>query len=303
MNKQTEIKIHPDYPEEYITGKVTFFGREFKVTPDVLIPRLETEWLVRRARKYLEKSAQRRVHTVEWNNNFPETIQLSNHPTIWPSDQPTIIIDIGCGSGIIGTSVADLADEVVFLDISPEALRVAEENFRTHFPEKKAQFIVSDLLGELPLQRESREAGRDLVSEQKSSVTSWQLLCKGASRILFLANLPYIKARDWEYMSADTHFEPELALFGGEETGFEMYERLFEQIWDYSAHCRVHTVEWNNNFLETIWPPYYPTIWLCIEFGFDQREIAEETIKKYGWEYEFFQDYAGIERFCEIIVS
>jgi len=33
-------------------------------------------------------------------------------------------------------------------------------------------------------------------------------------------------------MSADTHFEPELALFGGDETGFEMYERLFSQVQD-----------------------------------------------------------------------
>jgi methylase of polypeptide subunit release factors len=32
-----------NYPQEYIDGKVTFFGRDFVVTPDVLIPRLETE--------------------------------------------------------------------------------------------------------------------------------------------------------------------------------------------------------------------------------------------------------------------
>ena len=34
------------------------------------------------------------------------------------------------------------------------------------------------------------------------------------STTLFVANLPYIKNADWENMSADTHFEPELALFG-----------------------------------------------------------------------------------------
>lgn len=37
------------------------------------------------------------------------------------------------------------------------------------------------------------------------------------------------------------------------------------------------------------------------EFGFDQREIAEKIIKNYGWKYEFFADYAGVERFAEII--
>lgn len=211
---------HPDYPEEYITGKVNFFGRDFVVTPDVLIPRLETEWLVRRARKIIQ------------------------------SGDIKTIVDIGCGSGIIWVSCADLADEVIFLDISPEALEVAEKNFRTHFPEKKAQFIVSDLL-ENYLPRENT---------------------------LLLANLPYIKWWDWKNMSADTHFEPELALFGGDETGFEMYERLFSQLQDMKYRwCMLN------------------------EFGFDQREIAEKIIKNYGWKYEFFADYAGVERFAEII--
>jgi release factor glutamine methyltransferase len=132
------------------------------VTPDVLIPRLETESLVRRARQLLREKPIK------------------------------IVVDIGSGSGIIGTSVADLADEVIFLDISPEALEVAEKNFRTHFPEKKAQFIVSDLLSGLP-----------------------SLLGEGLGvRCLFVTNLPYIRDEDWKNMSADTIHEPKLALFG-----------------------------------------------------------------------------------------
>jgi release factor glutamine methyltransferase len=156
----------PNYPEEYITGKVNFFGRDFVVTPDVLIPRLETESLVRRARQILQRTT----------NN----------------EQRTIVVDIGCGSGIIGTSLADLADEVIFLDISPIALEVAEKNFRSHFREKKAEFIVSDLLSALP--------------------TSY--LLPPTSSILFVTNLPYIRDEDWKNMSADTVHEPKLALFG-----------------------------------------------------------------------------------------
>jgi len=99
------------------------------------------------------------------------------------------VIDIGSGSGIIGTSVADLVDEVIFLDISSTALEVAEKNFRTHFPEKKAQFIISDLLSHLPKFVENIE-------------------------VFFVTNLPYIKDEDWKNMSDDTIHEPRVALFG-----------------------------------------------------------------------------------------
>ena len=220
-------KIPKDYPVEYINWKIAFFGRDFVVTPDVLIPRLETESLVRRARQILTK---------KWN-------------------QSNIVIDIGCGSGIIGTSVADLADEVIFLDISPEALAVTEKNFRSHFPEHKAQFIISDLISNIPILQDSNP--------------------------LFLTNLPYIKADDWIHMSADTVHEPRLALFGGEQTGFEMYERLF---WEISELQLIH-------------------FQLLCEFGFDQRIIAESVLKQYPqWESSFFADYAGIERFGEITI-
>lgn len=151
------------------------------MTPDVLIPRLETECLVRRARKIIQDQNIR------------------------------IVIDIGSGSGIIGTSIADLTSEVIFLDISPEALSITEKNFRTHFPDKKAQFIVSDLLS--ALQNSSR-----VISEFEN--------------LLFLTNLPYIKDADWRNMSEDTIHEPRLALFGGVKTGFELYEHLFTQLYN-----------------------------------------------------------------------
>lgn len=104
--------------------------------------------------------------------------------------------------------MADLADEVIFLDISETALAITEKNFRTHFPEKQAQFIVSDLLSALPI----------------------SYLLSPTASLLFITNLPYIKADDWIHMSADTIHEPRLALFGGEQTGFEMYERLFREL-------------------------------------------------------------------------
>ncbi len=221
---------HPtDYPEEYTRWFVNFFGRDFIVTPDVLIPRLETECLVRRARKIIESPN-------HLNNN------------------PMIVVDIGCGSGIIGTSVADLAEEIIFLDISPEALRVTETNFRKYFPNKKAQFILSDLLLNLELGTFNLES----------------------TNLLFLTNLPYIRDADWINMSSDTVYEPKLALFWWEKTGFELYERLFTQLWTL----------------------HFESLTLIFEFGFDQREVTEKILNQYpNWEYIFFADYTGIERF------
>jgi release factor glutamine methyltransferase len=60
-----------NYPEEYTIGNVTFFGKKFMITPEVLIPRLETECLVRRARKLIQ------------------------------SQDVQTLVDIGTGSGII----------------------------------------------------------------------------------------------------------------------------------------------------------------------------------------------------------
>ena len=222
------MKIFPEnYPEEYIHGEVEFFGKKFFVNENVLIPRLETESLVHRARKILA------------NGSFVS------------------VADIGSGSGIIGISVADLVKEIFFIDISKNALEVARKNFEKnrekYFPDCDGNFWNQDLLEKIPKHWEN-------------------------GKILLLTNLPYIKNDDWENMSEDTRFEPKTALFGGEKTGFELYEKLFEQIFEKKLHGVI-----------------------LIEFGFDQREIAEKFLEKYNdWQVQFFADYSGIERFAEI---
>lgn len=180
------MKFFPEnYPEEYIHGEVEFFGKKFFVNENVLIPRLETESLVRRARKILA------------NGSFVS------------------VADIGSGSGIIGISVADLVKEIFFIDISKNALEVARKNFEKnrekYFPDCDRNFWNQDLLEKIPKHWEN-------------------------GKILLLTNLPYIKNGDWENMSEDTRFEPKTALFGGEKTGFELYEKLFTEIFEKNLH-------------------------------------------------------------------
>jgi release factor glutamine methyltransferase len=223
-HSQTSLDEH--YPIEYKDGLVVFFGKTFTVTPDVLIPRLETEGLVRRVRSILRT---RHIYTL---------------------------IDIGTWSGIIPTSCADLVQKILCVDLSPQALQVAEKNFCSYFYDKEVNFVQSDLLASLSL-----------------DTFHWDLC--------ITANLPYIRAEDWEHMSLDTRYEPRMALFGWEMTGFELYEVFFEQL-----------ANW--------WYPY--ARYVVIEFGFDQQNIADDILKKYPWQVIFFPDYAGIERFAEIYI-
>lgn len=83
-------------------------------------------------------------------------------------------------------------------------------------------------------------------------------------------------------MSSDTVHEPRLALFGGAETGFELYEKLFSQIPD---------------FLKKYTPK---SLTILAEMGEDQEAIATEILTSYGWKFSFFADCFGIRRFIKI---
>lgn len=103
-------------PFQYIAGRQEFYGLEFEVTPDVLIPRPETELLVEEALKLLKGS-----------------------------DAP-LVCDVGTGSGCIAvTLLHERRDARGFaLDVSHGALAVAARNAARHGVEARLQFLVSD---------------------------------------------------------------------------------------------------------------------------------------------------------------
>lgn len=110
------------FPLPYLLGEWEFFGLKLIVTPDVLIPRPETELLVETALDWLEQG---------------------------PHRGP--ILDVGTGSGCIALSIAArFSDaEIIALDLSTAALAVAKDNAALHsFAD--IRFLESDLLSALP---------------------------------------------------------------------------------------------------------------------------------------------------------
>lgn len=105
-------------PQQYITGRQEFYGLEFEVTPDVLIPRPETELLVETALRLLDQT--KGLHKV---------------------------CDVGTGSGCVTISILHERPhtlEATGLDISPRALRVAARNAKRHGVHHRLKLIASD---------------------------------------------------------------------------------------------------------------------------------------------------------------
>jgi release factor glutamine methyltransferase len=104
-------------PTQYITKRQEFYGREFRVTPDVLIPRPETEHAVEAALAVLQRNAEGRPR----------------------------VLDVGAGSGAIAITLAlETGAYVVATDISPAAAAVAARNAETLGA--RVNFAVCDLM-------------------------------------------------------------------------------------------------------------------------------------------------------------
>lgn len=165
-------------PFAYITGEKEFFSHPFFVDKRVLIPRPETELLVEEALAILRKR---------------EDIRS--------------VMDAGTGSGIIGNTIARLASRnVLCVDISMDALAVAQKNGLASGVPERLDFLCSDLMTGI----------------------------KGGRKFdMILANLPYVAEHEWEGLAADVReYEPGSALLGGAD-GLDIYRRFVRLLPDH----------------------------------------------------------------------
>lgn len=166
-------------PVAYLVGHKEFYSLDFEVTDATLIPRPETEHLVVKA---LDLAAE--MHKQH--------------------ERPLRIVDVGTGTGCIAISVVKHfeAAELVAVDVSVEALKVAQRNALAHAVAERIHFLESDLLsaveGEQPF---------DLI----------------------LSNPPYVSEAEYaELPTTVREYEPQSALVGG-QAGHELIGQLIAQ--------------------------------------------------------------------------
>jgi release factor glutamine methyltransferase len=163
-------------PLQHLLGTVEFCGLTFLCDKRAMVPRPETEQLVELVEARIENRESR-------------------------------IVDVGTGSGVIAISLAARFPEakILAVDISDDALALAQENAAMLNLKDRVQFLKSRLL-------ENVEGAFDLI----------------------VANLPYVSTQDRHTLSREVLHDPEVALFAGKR-GDELVRELIDQ-----APTRLH---------------------------------------------------------------
>jgi release factor glutamine methyltransferase len=177
-------------PVAYLVGHREFYALDFEVTPDVLIPRPETELVVV---GLLDQVKKRQV------------VGNSPHPGPLPKGEGVVwIADVGTGSGILAVCAAKYLpnSRVIAVDISPAALAVARRNAAKYGVAERIDFVESDLFSAVP-----PDARFDYI----------------------VSNPPYVSTGEIERLAPDVReHEPSVALHAGEE-GTTVIAPLLEQ--------------------------------------------------------------------------
>ena len=233
-------------PSAYIVGVREFWGLDFAVTPAVLIPRPETEFIVEEALSLLRSGdlpPSRATRFGEPRRDGPQSGPssqrwLSGRTATRPGGGGRVpgyrasghmrVADIGTGSGCVAIALASELPGCRFVasDVSEHALVVAYGNASRHGVADRIEFVATSYL--------------DGVDGRFEVIT---------------ANPPYVKDGDKPALSRAVRHEPEVALFGGAEGLRDI-----------------------TGVLDTAAEKLTPGGWLVMEFGYGQEESVEALV-------------------------
>lgn len=213
--EQTEIlgKLHSFFenfekrrrriPLAQILGRQSFYGLDFFVNEDVLIPRADTECLVDLVLEdYADLAKQAGKTYSEKRNSEHVSNKHEDNVENEANSSSLNILDLCTGSGCIGISVAKHLpyQELLLVDLSEKALAVAKKNAEKHLGEN-VTLLQSDLLTGV----------------------------QGKKFSLLLSNPPYIVSRVIPGLDREvSEYEPKMALDGGED-GLVFYRRIAKE--------------------------------------------------------------------------
>lgn len=171
LYKKAVLALESGKPLQYVLGNVNFYGNNFYINENVLIPRFETEELVENVTEYAKKF-------------FTEPVDL---------------IDLGCGSGVIGLTLEKKisTNSVDLIDISEKALEVT--NINCGKMNSKANLVLSDMFKNINKKYD-----------------------------IIVSNPPYIKTTE-EIEKIVKDNEPHLALYAGVD-GLDCYRKILNDI-------------------------------------------------------------------------
>lgn len=175
VKEKAQLRARTRMPIQQILGFAYFMDDKFKVSKDTLIPRDETEILARKAIDVINK------------NNLKSAL------------------DIGTGTGILACTIAKYTlSKSTALDVSDNALKIAEENIKNLDLSEKVKTLKSNLF--------------EKVSEKYD---------------LIVSNPPYIPLSEKATIQKEVTFDPDLALYTKDEKGLEFYEKISKNAKNY----------------------------------------------------------------------
>ncbi len=221
-------------PLQHLLGEVEFYHRCFRSDARALVPRPETEELV-------ELTLQQ--------------IQISHQK------EGLCILDMGCGSGVIGVSLAlelhEQSPTVVLADISEAALDLALEN--ATLLGARVSTCCTDLFSAWQAPVEEENLARFVPPTKFDCI---------------VANLPYVRSD--ETLQVEVAHDPHTALYGGGEDGLGIIHRFLEE-------AREHLS---------------PDGIILLEVGYDQGESVAQQMRRLGYSsVELRRDLSGVARF------